>query len=351
MVGIAGFRSPGFSFVTKPRKSSVGEHHDRWNDIAQSAILILGSPRSGTSWLAKIFDSHPTILYRHEPDELAQARAGLSPSEQIGEWLRQRGLRAAAKRPYFPKSWRPAPLDTTRRMIASALSGMQRVPVTSRLANAISLPDMIPPNRWQSVRAAVKLVNWDGTLAVQTMPDTRCVFILRHPCGQIASLMAGLAGRRFLRAADEYGAPVDMNRAGAWAALRGVDATAFDALPDAAKYAWAWLAFNEPVTESLAALPNAKIVVYEDLCQRPEAVSRDLFTFAGLDWNPRTAAFLDTSTQHDRPSGYYDVFRTTGQVPDRWRHSMSQQDQDAVRTVVSLSPLARCWPDLTVIKR
>lgn len=31
-------------------------------------ILILGSPRSGTTWLAAIFDSHEDILYRHEPD-------------------------------------------------------------------------------------------------------------------------------------------------------------------------------------------------------------------------------------------------------------------------------------------
>ena len=31
-------------------------------------ILILGAPRSGTSWLAKTFDSHPDVLYRREPD-------------------------------------------------------------------------------------------------------------------------------------------------------------------------------------------------------------------------------------------------------------------------------------------
>ena len=34
-------------------------------------ILILGAPRSGTTWLAKIIDSHPDVLYRHEPDKLA----------------------------------------------------------------------------------------------------------------------------------------------------------------------------------------------------------------------------------------------------------------------------------------
>ena len=31
-------------------------------------VLLFGMPRSGTTWLGKIFDSHPDTLYRHEPD-------------------------------------------------------------------------------------------------------------------------------------------------------------------------------------------------------------------------------------------------------------------------------------------
>ena len=31
-------------------------------------LLIFGMPRSGTTWLGKIFDSHPDIIYLHEPD-------------------------------------------------------------------------------------------------------------------------------------------------------------------------------------------------------------------------------------------------------------------------------------------
>ena len=42
--------------------------------LAATAILIVGAPRSGTTWLAKIFDSHPATLYRHEPDEIVPAR-------------------------------------------------------------------------------------------------------------------------------------------------------------------------------------------------------------------------------------------------------------------------------------
>lgn len=33
-------------------------------------LVVLGSPRSGTTWLGKIFDSHPDVLYLHEPDTI-----------------------------------------------------------------------------------------------------------------------------------------------------------------------------------------------------------------------------------------------------------------------------------------
>ena len=36
--------------------------------LAPDSIVILGAPRSGTTWLAKIFDSHPQVTYLHEPD-------------------------------------------------------------------------------------------------------------------------------------------------------------------------------------------------------------------------------------------------------------------------------------------
>jgi hypothetical protein len=35
--------------------------------------LIVGAPRSGTTRLAKIFDSRPDVLYLHEPDSLLTA--------------------------------------------------------------------------------------------------------------------------------------------------------------------------------------------------------------------------------------------------------------------------------------
>jgi hypothetical protein len=315
---------------------------DRWEAVAESCILVLGYPRSGTTWLAKIFDSHPDILYRHEPDELSPARPDLPPEAQITAWIRQRGLRSAAKRPGFPKSWRPAPLDRVRTAFGTALAASGRWKTAARLTAHVGLPDFVAPDRWSRVRAAIKLVNWDGTMAATRMPRTRSILILRHPCGQIASVMAGLASGRFAEGR------ADLAPARALAARRGVTAAAFDALPGPGKFAWSWLAFNEPVADGLGRLPNARIILYEELCRDPGRIARDLFAFAGLDWHPQTAAFLESSTRHGRASGYYDVFRTTGIVADRWRHVMSRSDQEAVRAAVRTSPLSGWWPDLAM---
>ena len=35
-------------------------------------VFPLGAPRSGTTWLAKLFDCHPDVLDRNEPDSVLQ---------------------------------------------------------------------------------------------------------------------------------------------------------------------------------------------------------------------------------------------------------------------------------------
>jgi hypothetical protein len=124
--------------------------------------------------------------------------------------------------------------------------------------------------------------------------------------------MAGLSRGRF-GAADQEGGAVDFAAAAAFASQSGVDAASFRPLPLAAQLAWVWLAFNEPAVAALRDPLNARIILYEDLCQDPETNARALFSFAGLDWHPQTAAFLGRSTNSERPSGYYGVFRI------RWR--------------------------------
>ena len=81
-------------------------------------ILLFGMPRSGTTWLGKVFDSHPRTLYRHEPDSFGTLDAmplfpELADAGQYQALIRDfvaalpatRSARVTGKLPLFPKDY------------------------------------------------------------------------------------------------------------------------------------------------------------------------------------------------------------------------------------------------------
>ncbi|MBS0640412.1 MAG: sulfotransferase [Proteobacteria bacterium] len=318
------------------------------DDLLRAPILILGAPRSGTTWLAKIIDSHPDVLYRHEPDETLPSppvvTADLLPG-LLSRWIADRTPRSVTKRPFFPKSWQGAAGRTVRTLWAAAAGAASRLPRPFSAPAGWRIPDFAsgPP-----VKVALKSVRWvqGAPVLARTLPASRIIFILRHPCGQVASVMRGNRQKRFDLRTTGTDMPFDEAQAVAYAAGFGVQDAAFQALPDAAKYAWSWRAFNEPAYDALAPCLNVQVVLYEALCADPLAQSRRILDFAGLDWNQQTEDFVTRSTTHDGNAGYYAIFQNAVAAAERWRQSMSAADQAAVRSVIARSPLARFWPDL-----
>jgi hypothetical protein len=311
--------------------------------LAASAILIVGAPRSGTSWLGKIFDSHPDVLYRFEPDWFDPDEIVANPDRiraNMGRWIGNRDPRASGKRPFFPKSWQTGPARHLRAALVYAEAATGRIGLRSW-----PVPDLGGTSRARAVVKSVRLRDGLGAFA-RVCPDGRAVLILRHPCGQIASLMRGARDGRFDLAEPGTDMPFDEASTVAFATSRGVGEAAFQCLPDAAKYAWSWREFSETAFGSIADRSNARVIVYEDLCARPIEATKALLSFAGLSWHAQTETFLAHSTSHDGAAGYYAVLRNSIAAAERWRTSMAPADQEAVRSVVSQSPLRRYWPDL-----
>src|SRR5689334_7526498 len=79
-------------------------------------VLLFGTPRSGTSWLGKIFDSHPDTLYKHEPDRTLNIplAPGLEKTDQLVASIRDFCARlplvntphVAGRLPVFQKRYR-----------------------------------------------------------------------------------------------------------------------------------------------------------------------------------------------------------------------------------------------------
>jgi hypothetical protein len=311
-------------------------------------ILVLGAPRSGTTWLAKIIDSHPDVLYRHEPDETIPAPSPLTPDALpalLIRWAGETGARTVTKQPYFRKSWQPRWALRVRTALATAVSAASRMPPPFKLLAGLHIPDLAAR---PAPRVAFKSVRWaeGGAILARTLPDSRTIFIVRHPCGQVASVMHGNRQRRFDLKSDGTDMPFDEIRTLHFAATHGTAEAEFQALPDAAKYAWSWRTLNEPAYAALAVQPNVHVVLYEALCADPETLSRRILKFAGLDWNRQTEDFVARSTSHQGKAGYHAIFRNAVAAAEAWRNTMKAADQDAVRSVVAASPLARFWPDL-----
>ena len=84
-------------------------------------ILLMGLPRSGTTWIAKMFDSHPQTVYCHEADRGPSLRAmplapDISESDSmrpiaetfVDTLLTTRNVHVAGSQPQFRKPYRSA---------------------------------------------------------------------------------------------------------------------------------------------------------------------------------------------------------------------------------------------------
>jgi len=316
----------------------------RYDMLAASAVLIAGAPRSGTSWLGKIFDSHPDVLYRFEPDWFDADEADTDSARiraNMARWLRNRDPRAAGKRPFFPKSWQTPPARLLRASLIYAEAAATRIGLSAWPA-----PDLGDIVRARAVIKSVRLSEGLGVFA-RAVPEGRVLLIVRHPCGQIGSLMRGTRDGRFELAEPGTDMPFDEARTLAFAAGHGIDEGSFQRLPDAGKYAWSWREFNETALASIAHQANALVVVYEDLCARPMEEARRILEFAGLPWQAQTETFITRSTNYNGAAGYYAVLRNSVAAADRWRTEMHADDQAAVNTVVCRSGLIRYWEDLS----
>lgn len=314
-------------------------------DTMRGPILLFGMPRSGTTWLGKIFDSHPNTLYRHEPDSFGRLNfmpiapepdEALLYARQLEDFVRTlpglRDTKIAASLPSFAKSYLSYPqllwngfairiAKLEARFKGEARTHLWFPASTTHHARVL----------WKSIESVSRL----GTITT-ALPQAVGVLIIRHPCGYVASVTRGKSQKQFT---DGENVGEDLPLLALLARTRiakeyGITLQKLRQASPIERLAWQWALCNDKALVETTGDNRILTIRYEDLCQNPEAVTRRMFDWTGLEFSAQTHAFIKASTRTHQ-SRYYSVFKNPEIAAHSWRSNLSQEIQLAVHRVVA----------------
>ncbi|MCO6439800.1 MAG: sulfotransferase [Nitrococcus mobilis] len=302
-------------------------------------------PRSGTTWLGKIFDSHPDTLYRHEPDSFGRLNfmpIAPEPDEaplyarQLEDFVRTlpalRDTKIAASLPSFAKSYLSYPQHLWNEF------AIRLAKLEAKFKGEAHARLWLPASATRHARVLWKSIESVSRLGIITsaLPQAVGVLIIRHPCGYVASVIRGKSQKRFT---DGESVGEDIPLLALLARTRianeyGITLQRLRQAPPIERLAWQWVLCNDKALVETAGGNRILTIRYEDLCQNPEAVTRRMFDWTGLEFNAQTHAFIKASTRTHQ-SRYYSVFKNPEIAAHSWRSSLSQEIQRAVYRVVA----------------
>lgn len=321
-------------------------------------ILVFGMPRSGTTWVGKLFDSHPDTLYRHEPDSVQRLSIPLYPEiesapqyrEELQRFVaslpRMRITKVVGKQPLFPKSYQSA----------AAFAFYRASVVVAKTANRIkrNFPCPYRPTAEGAERARLvwKSIESPGRLGVcvGALPGARAIHLIRHPCGHVASVLCGEAGKRFSESKPtaDGGWRLKLLLKTAVGKARAMHPGDVNQLAPEEYLAWCWVLTEEKILADISGCERVMTVRYEDICADPITMTQRMFAFIGLDWQSQTEAFVRASTESTRRArntDYYSVFKSPRESTGRWRKELAPKVIERILAVLGSSPLQHYYPD------
>lgn len=302
-------------------------------------ILINGLGRSGTSWAQKVFDHHPDVLAIHEPDLVYRFEEEISDrtvAEMAESYFTKRPLRAMRKRPILKKPYRNAALHHLRCAYmygASAVSAC--LPAERR--PFIQVPDFISKTPTHTVVKTVTRQSLSPNFA-RSNPDMKLVYVIRHPCGYVASQTKGMHSGKmtpvYLPPRDELGKIYSFDG-------RTVDTLHEDDFSELEIMAYRWSVLNDAVLRKVDGCENIRVVLYEDLCADPQKAFAELLEWCGLSWHANCEMFIRKSLNQDGDAdGYHDLVRNPLTAATRWSKTLPAEDQ---RQVISIAKQSRAF--------
>ena len=310
--------------------------------------MLFGMPRSGTTWVAKIIDSHPSVIYRHEPDSERCIAVPLlnvdsfQHGDEISRFYQDlefiRTGKTCGKQPFFSKAYFNSLTAYLFKTSIYAAKLFGRLGIKSPIIEVIAETAQPLTLLWKSIESVGRV----GAI-MATDPDSKMVFLVRHPCGQIASVLSGENKNEFssdVSSADDYGVYEQLLTTD-FAKSQHLDMEVLKSLTTVQRLAWRWLIYNEvALTELQAYKDRTLIVFYDELCAEPIELSKNIFEFLDLDWCRQTQDFLDQSVSVSQAS-YYSVFKDPKKSSQSWKSKLPGEAVEAIKEIVMRGQYSR----------
>lgn len=300
-------------------------------------ILVLGPPRSGSTWVAEVLASAPGTHLLHEPDSdpnmpfglLAKAGLGRYPLLAAGDRAdRYTALWTAALTPGSGRdsaslAGRTILRRTTLDLRNEILFGVptRRARLVTRSLAAFARP-VSPP---ASDHIVVKSVH-SGLAAgfVTALADPVIVLVRRNPLNGVASWLDLRWRHQRLAGSAEQERIVGE--------LVGAPPPPDDA-PIEQLHAWSFTALTRALDLEAERAGNWIIVQHEDLCRDPSDRFMELFERTGLPWSDAIEETL--ASRNDRSTGY-ETKRIASEEPERWRDRLDGEQESTIRRTAQL---------------
>ena len=261
-------------------------------------IVIVGMPRSGTSWLSQIFDSSPGVRFRLSP------LFSYSFKNAVDEHSTYEDYKAVFDGAYLS---RDDFMEQTR---------------NRELGHYPSFKEKDEDPEYLVIKMT-RFHNLIGTM-LDYFEHLNIVAIVRHPCGAINS---------WLMTPKEF--PRDANPMVEWrtGACRKTGPEEFWGFED-------WKEVTRLHLRLQAEYPERFIIVqYEDVVSQPVANTRELFEFVGLPYTQQTDNFLvESQSRHDEDT--HATFKNPN-VKDRWKSALHPDIQKEIINEIEGTDLER----------
>lgn len=303
-----------------------------------SALLIVGVPRSGTTWIGRALGHTEQAAYVNEPDGFRDPLA-FRTMVDLGE---NPTLSPGDHAPDVERLWAGAlaggrPAGTIRDRLARAI--FERTPLddlrAARAAGRASgraglAAKLAVARRAEPAAARVVVKSVQSALALDWIVDRfspQVLLIERNPFNVLASW----SELGYVRNPRESAAIAAHARA-RW----GVDAPGDDA-PHLAHQAFLFGVLTSALREAAAAHPEWVRTHHEDLCVDTVPRFRALAADVGLVWGDAAEHFV---TESDREGTPYRTQRRTEDQPDRWRDRLDAEQVATIRATLARFPHA-----------